>query len=87
MFPWIRYRTYLWRPLIGWIFQCDLPSSARYPVLMSSRHQLSRSRRGARTRDRLVLDGLLLALDNVTAKIDALITDEHVRPGDEMSNL
>jgi hypothetical protein len=44
--------------------------------------------RGAhQKRDRLVLDGFPLALDNVTAQLDAFITDEHVRPGYEMPNL
>jgi hypothetical protein len=44
--------------------------------------------RGAhQKRDRLVLDGLLFALDNAVAQLDAFITDEYVRPGDEMPNL
>ena len=44
--------------------------------------------RGAhRKSDRLVLDGFPRALDNVTAQLDAFITDENVRPGDETPDL
>jgi hypothetical protein len=74
------------RAAVGTIVQRGLSSCALANEFTAPAFK-SATRGAQQKRDRLVFDGFPLALDNVTAQLDAFITDKHVRPGDEMPDL